>query len=40
VQYDARLSVAVGAGLTTSSSTTGNLTTLTITAGIDTVTWS
>jgi hypothetical protein len=32
--------VSIGAGLTTSSSTTGNLTTLTITGGTDTVTWS
>jgi hypothetical protein len=40
VQYDARLRVSIGAGLTTSSSTTGNLTTLTITGGTDTVTFS
>jgi hypothetical protein len=40
VQYDAVLGVTVGAGLTSSSSTTGSLTTLTITAGTDTVTFN
>jgi hypothetical protein len=40
VQYDARLRVTIGAGLTTYSSTTGNLTTLTISGGTDTVTFS
>jgi hypothetical protein len=39
LQYDASLRVSIGAGLTTSSSTAGNLTTLTITAGTDTVTF-
>jgi hypothetical protein len=39
VQYDARLRVSIGSGLVTSSSTTGNLTTLTITSGTDTVTF-
>jgi hypothetical protein len=34
------LRITIGAGLTTSTATSGGLTTVTITAGTDTVSWS
>jgi hypothetical protein len=40
ISYDARLGLSVGAGLTSSSVTTGNTTVTTFTAGTDTVTFS